>query len=939
MLVPASLDDVSSSGVQPSRDLQPSTFVESPRPRPADNSSLTALPPGWSVRRSPPTTPSTADWFCPVEVSNSGIPVFVPQPVATSTPGRSNGPADNAVPNNPSVSADEVMLAAKEAVDKVHLKDLVDETGRFKIHLRKPAEAQAIFNDLNAQDALGNFSTLFEETNAFIAEDLDPRDIVDAAEFERKESRYRIKARAMLRINYVVEGLESLVNQILCLENAHRKWKTDHANSLMGALRGSASRGLLSDAFRVIQYRAAKAITLIHQRRALHDGANYPESVKSTASDFSQHIRSSNSKRMVIDKWLDHPDIFSNLTPEYQAVVLRRLGNAEGIDSELTNLQIPPDQRFKWPPSSMLVTPVVHGASVSMAESTAPPSRTSSAARVELDLTRALSSVPSEPSSPVKAGGVTQTPISHFLKRLKTREEGFNSKNLLILEEIRQLMMLDLPNPNRVLRSEDLPHPGREVTRSLSRNLRPPKQYATPSSRPLDSRPLCAHLQYLEPRRSSLDRALHNETLHPISLATTTSKRVSQLALTARGRSFTNLVLPVIRRMEEMSLLRRVFRINKTRSATTPALRVSHTQVTPAGEEKVPPLAALQDQVVLPEAEEMEEMEAEAEEEITETTVPPRGTLMDGDALMGFTAVRLEESLLVEEEVGLRLDQKISRNSIPGWDGSHKTVLIYLHKMNNLARKNDSIARDLGAAAPDKFTGRAERWWQLLDFPTQKLYSSDWWKLYEGIKLQFFTHKFEVSLRTQYDGQRFRQPGHDKELPMDFVDRRLLYHRHLTSALENPAFEIAAVMQNAPPTWSTVLSLDSIETIAALMSKVADKSDELIAFASMAPARTSQYEQLLHLPVSKPDSRNFSTARRTFAVDGLLGGRASDPDDEDDAPIALSTVNENAVPVVGNADTSREALALNTQSRTPASRPARGGNRRPPTGWSQVPSR
>ncbi|KAH9839017.1 uncharacterized protein C8Q71DRAFT_722057 [Rhodofomes roseus] len=419
--------------------------------------SLTALPPGWSVRRSPPTTPSTADWFCPVEVSNSGIPVFVPQPVATSTPGRSNGPADNAVPNNPSVSADEVMQAAKEAVDKVHLKDLVDETGRFKIHLRKPAEAQAIFNDLNAQDALGNFSTLFEETNAFIAEDLDPRDIVDAAEFERKESRYRIKARAMLRINYVVEGLESLVNQILRLENAHRKWKTDHANSLMGALRGSASRGLLSDAFRVIQYRAAKAITLIHQRRALHDGANYPESVKSTASDFSQHIRSSNSKRMVLDKWLDHPDIFSNLTPEYQAVVLRRLGNAEGIDSELTNLQIPPDQRFKWPPSSMLVTPVLEEVFDFL-----------------LPWIRAHATL---------IGPVTQTPISHFLKRLKTREEGFNSKNLLILEEIRQLMMLDLPNPNRVLRSEDLPHPGREVTRSLSRNLRPPKHTSNPDVR------------------------------------------------------------------------------------------------------------------------------------------------------------------------------------------------------------------------------------------------------------------------------------------------------------------------------------------------------------------------------------------------------------------------------------------------------------------------
>ncbi|KAH9830538.1 uncharacterized protein C8Q71DRAFT_862544 [Rhodofomes roseus] len=647
MLAPGSLDDDSSTGAQPSRDLKPSTFVESPRPRPADGSSQTALPPGWSARRSPPITPSPADWFCPVEVNNSGMPVYVPQPVATSTPWKSNDPSHNSAPSNPSVSVDEAMQAAKDAVDKVHLKDLMDGTGRFKVHLRKPAEAQAIFNDLNARDALGNFSTLFEEANVFIAEDLDPRDVIDAAEFERKQARYRLKARAILRINYIVEGLESLVNQMLRLEDAHRQWKTDHANSLMGALRASASRGLLSDAFRVVQYRAAKAITLIHQRRALHDGANYPESVKSTASDFSQHVRSSNSKRMVIDKWLDHPDIFSNLTPEYQAVVLRRLGNAEGIDSELTNLQIPPDQRFKWPPSSLLVTPVVHGASVSMAESAGPPSRTSSAARVESDLTRALSSVSSEPSSPAKAGGISRTPISRFLMWSKMWEERFNSKNLLILEEIRGLMILELPILNRVPPSEDLPRPGREGIRSLSLNLRLRKQCATPSSRPLDFCPLLDHLQYLNLRRLPLDRALLNGMLRLITLAIITNKRVSWLARTARERSSTNLVLPVIPRMEEMSLLRRVFRIEKTRNAAIPAHRVPRTRVSPAGEEKVLHPAALPDQMVLQEAEGTEEVEAEVEAEIAETTTPPLGIPTDDDALIGFTVVRLEESLLI----------------------------------------------------------------------------------------------------------------------------------------------------------------------------------------------------------------------------------------------------------------------------------------------------
>ncbi|KAH9916137.1 uncharacterized protein B0H18DRAFT_860273, partial [Fomitopsis serialis] len=174
-------------------------------------------------------------------------------------------------------------------------------------------------------------------------------------------------------------------------------------------------------------------------------------------------------------------------------------------------------------------------------------------------------------------------------------------------------------------------------------------------------------------------------------------------------------------------------------------------------------------------------------------------------------------------------------DSVPQWDGDLKTILAYLHKMNNLAMKNEHVARDLGSVAPDRFTGQAESWWLVLGYETQKLYSAGWWNLYEGIKLQSFTFKFLVALRTQYDGQRFRQAGYEKEQPLDFINRRILYHRHLTSARETQLDEIAAVMQNVPPTWSTVLSLDSISTIAALLAKVSDKKDELVAFASMAP--------------------------------------------------------------------------------------------------------
>ncbi|KAH9829550.1 uncharacterized protein C8Q71DRAFT_863122 [Rhodofomes roseus] len=840
------------------RDARPHSLVESPLPRPADNSSQTALPPGWSSRHSPPVSPLSAgppppSWFSSPRTGAASSTGPVAPPIATSTPWRSKVSSSESVTTNPSFSTEEVQQAAKNAVDKVHLRDLVDGKGRFKDHLRKPAEAQTIFEELSAPDETGRFRTLFEETNLFLAEDLDNDDVLDAPTQEVKDARFHVRAKILLRINYIVDGLESLVTRMLQLENENRFWKADHAYSLLGALRSSSSRGLIWDSFRVIQYRCAKAIALIHQRRALHVGTTYPDSIRSTASDFSRNVRASASKRIMIDKWLDNPDVYPNLTPEYQSVVLRRLGKTQGLDSELANKQVPFDQRFSRLPSSLLVTPVAHGASVSMAEDDILSSRSSSAGRVERDLTRAQSMAFTEPPSLVKPEESVRLPSS---KRM-TRDVECSFKTLRIILRTSPLQMAPRRNAGpQVIGSAD--------TRWLSQSPRTLKPYTTRYFPRIGLRP--PPLDLLGERFLPL---LLSATFLLTYLHSTTSKLTSRRRQGALRPSCTNLAQRVALREEEKSLPRRTSQAITTKDRQRdPRVNLLHTRLT--AKEAVPPEAALRDLEALLE-EEMEE--ATVETAMAEELLPMVAPLLVVRRVTlraGIPEDLREENLpmtAAPRETGIRLDQKISRDSIPEWNGSLNTILIYLHKMNNLARKNESVARDLGAAAPDRFTGRAERWWQLLDFDTQKMYSLNWWKLYEGIKLQFFTHKFTVSLRTQYDGQRFRQPGHEKELPMDFVDRRLLYHRHITSLPQEPDYEIAAVMHNAPPTWSTVLSLDSIRTIAALMSRVADKTDELIAFASMAPVRTTQYEQLLRLPSSKTEPRNFSSSRRAFAAD------------------------------------------------------------------------
>ncbi|TFY54605.1 hypothetical protein EVJ58_g8762 [Rhodofomes roseus] len=952
------------------RDARPHSLVESPLPRPADNSSQTALPPGWSSRHSPPVSPLSAgppppSWFSSPRTGAASSTGPVAPPIATSTPWRSKVSSSESVTTNPSFSTEEVQQAAKNAVDKVHLRDLVDGKGRFKDHLRKPAEAQTIFEELSAPDETGRFRTLFEETNLFLAEDLDNDDVLDAPTQEVKDARFHVRAKILLRINYIVDGLESLVTRMLQLENENRFWKADHAYSLLGALRSSSSRGLIWDSFRVIQYRCAKAIALIHQRRALHVGTTYPDSIRSTASDFSRNVRASASKRIMIDKWLDNPDVYPNLTPEYQSVVLRRLGKTQGLDSELANKQVPFDQRFSRLPSSLLVTPVAHGASVSMAEDDILSSRSSSAGRVERDLTRAQSMALTEPPSLVKPEESVRLPSSVDTRPRFPHRTSHANPNFSVPPEA--------DDPGRRVQFQDPPHHPKDESASNG----PSKE-----------------------RRSSS----HWFRGHSVALPESADAQAVHDAVFPPDRPQASSPRPPWRTVSPIASLRDVpphlppFHYEQTYQSkeaggTKTFVYESRSAGSVARGGKVPPASNFpshQDEGP-PKGSPRESPSHSSHREgggpprggpsgpggppgggdgggnggngngggtpphgrspsgrppshppSGNSGGPPGGEPPYGGPTSSQAAPEYRPTIVIQQtaaprETGIRLDQKISRDSIPEWNGSLNTILIYLHKMNNLARKNESVARDLGAAAPDRFTGRAERWWQLLDFDTQKMYSLNWWKLYEGIKLQFFTHKFTVSLRTQYDGQRFRQPGHEKELPMDFVDRRLLYHRHITSLPQEPDYEIAAVMHNAPPTWSTVLSLDSIRTIAALMSRVADKTDELIAFASMAPVRTTQYEQLLRLPSSKTEPRNFSSSRRAFAADGVWTGANFDHDDDVNSTPEPLAASEHTAPALSSDQSAREALALNSQPRKSSTRPPRGAGRKPPAAGYRFP--
>ncbi|KAH9910737.1 uncharacterized protein B0H18DRAFT_962917 [Fomitopsis serialis] len=795
----------------------------------------------------------------------------------------------------------------KNAIDKIHLRDLLDKDGKFKAHLRRPDEAQRIYLELNSPDVQGRYRPLFEECNALVCKDVDPDDIVDSKNLDDKDGRFYLAGKQHDRVEYVTEGMESLVAAMLRLEGENQFWKVDHAESLTKALSGASSRGMISDAYRTVQYRVAKVSTLIHQRLALHGGYTYPRSVRSTASDFSNDLATSVTKRAMVDKWLRQPDIFPNLTPEYQAVVQHRLSDSRENEDPASLAQVPPELRFKILPGSLLTSAVILNASMTQDYDVTGAGSLASPERVEQELTHGVSQSTAEPSVPPKRITRVRLPPPTVDTRPRyTQRSSYGNPTFELQppgETTRRVQFQEPPSISQT----GLP----DISASLAFPTQP---FSAPTSK--------------EERRSSgphprgHSRALPDSSAAqavrdavypngvPPSVAQPSQANPSASTNAGIYQGYRDLPPHLAQPNVAPQAFKGpngdhyyVYQPNSAGYATYGGNRppTSHLlNPTPSPQGPGSPGPPSNHSPSYP---------GDAnpgggppfggppggggdggggggggggsggggggpEYDPYGGGPPGGGPPPDGGYSYGFLPGNQPTIIIhhtpAPRELGVRLDQKISRDSIPEWDGRLPTILVYLHKMNNLANKNEYVARDLGAAAPDRFTGRAESWWQMLGLQHQQLYSSSWWALYQGIKIQFFTHKFLMALRTHYD--------------------------------------------------------------AALMAKVADKTDELIAFAGLGLARSSQYEQVLRLPTSKPDLRFTSKTKRAHAADSIGGGfEFDDESDPSESPATSSGIGEGdvAAPLTQSRDVATAA------SQGQSSKSIRGAGRKPPRGGHQ----
>jgi hypothetical protein len=183
---------------------------------------------------------------------------------------------------------------------------------------------------------------------------------------------------------------------------------------------------------------------------------------------------------------------------------------------------------------------------------------------------------------------------------------------------------------------------------------------------------------------------------------------------------------------------------------------------------------------------------------------------------------------------------------LPSWDRNHETAIEYFWKIQQLASLGGHIPQALGYWLWSKLTEESsvQRWFATLTFQEQARMRSHYILYLKGIKDLFLGKTWQMKMNDIYESQSFRQAGHERESPADFINRRIMYIRMLVNSDNRGPKEVYLVMQKAPTAWGPIVVQDSIRDTAALYAKVTEHKKALVLSARLQNTNVITSENL-----------------------------------------------------------------------------------------------
>ncbi|KAF9516605.1 hypothetical protein BS47DRAFT_1390654 [Hydnum rufescens UP504] len=184
-------------------------------------------------------------------------------------------------------------------------------------------------------------------------------------------------------------------------------------------------------------------------------------------------------------------------------------------------------------------------------------------------------------------------------------------------------------------------------------------------------------------------------------------------------------------------------------------------------------------------------------------------------------------------------------NDLPEYDGSDNAFVTWTEDLDHYTAGSCRMREQLAFAATMRFTKHADVWWRSLPNATKIQASQDWDSLKLIMRTRLLGTRWYDKQVTIYDELRFRNRGHEKETPTEWLTRKVRACRvlHPLPDIPDPVFdslEVGTLMEHTPPSWRAYVDVDLCHDTDALFSRVKDQEDALLAISNLSNSRQTE---------------------------------------------------------------------------------------------------
>ena len=173
-----------------------------------------------------------------------------------------------------------------------------------------------------------------------------------------------------------------------------------------------------------------------------------------------------------------------------------------------------------------------------------------------------------------------------------------------------------------------------------------------------------------------------------------------------------------------------------------------------------------------------------------------------------------------------QFDLKLKLDAIPTWDGNPEGLRRWLLKLNSLAKRSQTVFKQLGMLVPTRLTGSAEIWYYSQSVETCDRIEQDWNTLRSAIGEYYMNRAFLDKQKARANHALYRDTSNGRETPSEYVIRKLELLQFVYNYTDKEL--INEIMEGAPSYWTPIVTPHLFQDLEQFQQSVKFHEDSLL---------------------------------------------------------------------------------------------------------------